>query len=513
MGYALWQAMRNAVADGREPGARFTTLAGRPASPRPGDNSEAAPPQAPLPLPMQRAAFVMVVMAATHSLLEYPLWYSYFLLPAAFAFGLCLERPDPRDQALAAADRGTVTRPLVLAPMLLILATTLALYDYMRVVDHLRAAGATPRRSSKRIADGRRSILFAHHADYAAATVVEHPSTVMKAFQRAPHFLLDARLMLAWAKALDEAGETDKARFVAARLKEFRNDQAAEFFAPCAAASASAADRRPCGRPAAAASAPARPGSAPAALPFQCLGAGQAGQLPRLQIHAPAPASPGSAASRPTCRRASRAGARRRSPCRGRPPCTCRRPSAGRPAPRSAPPSRRRCGRASRPGRCSAARWRRASTSNSTAMRVIAIGWQSGTSSEVRLAPWIAATRATPRTSPFVAPPDSISVSVSGRIRIAPPARATRCVSAFADDVDHVRLAVGVEVGQLAHRRRSRGPKRKGKRFRCTTARCAAGGRPRPASGSPRRAASSSGVVDPGLARADHPRGRRTSRA
>ena len=29
MGYALWQAMRNAVADGREPGASFTTLAGR----------------------------------------------------------------------------------------------------------------------------------------------------------------------------------------------------------------------------------------------------------------------------------------------------------------------------------------------------------------------------------------------------------------------------------------------------------------------------------------------------
>ena len=91
----------------------------------------------------------------------------------------------------------------------------------------------------------------------------------MKAFQRAPHFLLDARLMLAWTKALDEAGETDKARFIAARLKEFRNDQAADFFAPCAAASTPAANG-PCGD-AAAALAPARAGSAPAALPYQCL--------------------------------------------------------------------------------------------------------------------------------------------------------------------------------------------------------------------------------------------------
>ena len=153
--------------------------------------------------------------------------------------------------------------------MLLILGATLALYDYMRVVI-IFAPPANAAPLDKRIANGRRSILFAHHADYAAATVAEHPGTVLKAFQRAPHFLLDARLMLAWAKALDEAGETDKARFIAARLKEFRNDQAAEFFAPCAAASVPAANG-PLKAPPAAASAPARAGSAPAALPYQCL--------------------------------------------------------------------------------------------------------------------------------------------------------------------------------------------------------------------------------------------------
>ncbi|MGZ5207370.1 MAG: PglL family O-oligosaccharyltransferase, partial [Caldimonas sp.] len=144
----------------------------------------------------------------------------------------------------------------VIASMALILCGTLALYDYMRVVI-IFAPPADAAPLDKRIADGRRSILFAHHADYAAATVVEHPSKVMKAFQRAPHFLLDARLMMAWARALDEKGETDKARYVAQRLKEFHNDQAEEFFAPCASA------------PAASASASAA--SAPAKLPFQCL--------------------------------------------------------------------------------------------------------------------------------------------------------------------------------------------------------------------------------------------------
>ena len=252
MGYALCKAVRNAVADGRAPGARFTTLSGTPAAGAAGDDGDAAAPPAG-PLPMQRAALVMVLMAATHSLLEYPLWYAYFLLPAVFAFGLCLERVDSRDAALAAADIGRVTRPLVLASMLLMLLTTFALYDYVRVVI-IFAPPADAAPLDKRIADGRRSVLFGHHADYATATVAEHPGTAMEAFRRAPHFLLDARLMLAWAKGLDESGQTDKARYVAARLREFRNEQAEDFFAPCAASAASA---------------PARAASAP--LPFQCL--------------------------------------------------------------------------------------------------------------------------------------------------------------------------------------------------------------------------------------------------
>ena len=268
--WALWLAAQCAVADGREPVARFTRLF----------KTNADLPSSTERMPMQRAAFVMVVMVAVHSLLEYPLWYAYFLLPAAFAFGLCLERPDARDTALAASSSGDVTRPFVLASMALILGATLALYDYSRVVV-IFAPPAHAAPLDRRIADGRRSILFAHHADYAAATVVEHPGKVMKAFQRAPHFLLDARLMMAWARALDENGETDKARYVAERLKEFRNEQADEFFAPCTAlpaagASALRSPSAPAGSSVASASggaaaSGAAAASAPAVPPFQCL--------------------------------------------------------------------------------------------------------------------------------------------------------------------------------------------------------------------------------------------------
>src|SRR5258708_36485018 len=61
------------------------------------------------------------------------------------------------------------------------------------------------------------------------------------------------------------------------------------------------------------------------------------------------------------------------------------------------------------------------SAAKSTTIEVIATGWQRGINSEVRLAAWIAAMRATPRTSPFFAVPEVTRASVAGRMRVAPP--------------------------------------------------------------------------------------------
>jgi hypothetical protein len=197
---------------------------------------------------VHRAAFVIVLMVLLHSLLEYPLWYAYFLLPAAFAFGLGVERPASAAalQALpvAAPKSRDKTRPLLVASMVLMMGGLLSLADYLRVVRIFAPAeNAAP--LAERILAGQRSVFFAHHADYAAATTAERPSEAMAAFVRAPHYLLDARLMMTWAKALNEAGKVDEARFVAQRLREFKNSGAAEFFQPCEAPGAADAARPP----------------------------------------------------------------------------------------------------------------------------------------------------------------------------------------------------------------------------------------------------------------------------
>ena len=192
-----------------------------------------------------RSAWMMVLLVVWHSLLEYPLWYAYFLLPAAFAWGLCLGADAPRQTR-----RGSepAARPVRASPVrqgvtaqgvaLLTAALTLAAGGLASVIDYLPVAAifepaddAPP--LADRIAAGRRSWLFSHHADYAAATTSQSPDDVLRAMDGAKHFLLDTRLMMAWANALAEVGDVERARHVAARLREFHNAASKGFFAPC----------------------------------------------------------------------------------------------------------------------------------------------------------------------------------------------------------------------------------------------------------------------------------------
>ena len=131
------------------------------------------------------------------------------------------------------------------AGVALLLGALAAVADYARVAPIFESGpGAPP--LAQRIATGQRSVLFAHHAHYAAATVTATPASEMASLQQAAHHLLDTRLMMAWARAYADAGDLERARHLAARLREFRNPDAAAFFEPCAAAEpgAPAAARR-----------------------------------------------------------------------------------------------------------------------------------------------------------------------------------------------------------------------------------------------------------------------------
>jgi hypothetical protein len=191
----------------------------------------------------RRVALMLLLMIGLHSMLEYPLWYAYFLLPAAFALGVALSPGDSSAGTNKAAP--PLSRPAVRAGFsttvaggVMVFGAVAAALDYRTVarIYNPPEFGAAP--LEVRIVSGQRSLLFGHHADYAAATAFGEPLAPLSpsqdlAFRRAPHQLLDVRLMIAWSQALAAQGDMDKARWLAARIREFRSPGADEYFAPC----------------------------------------------------------------------------------------------------------------------------------------------------------------------------------------------------------------------------------------------------------------------------------------
>lgn len=212
----------------------------------------------------------VAAMAALHSLLEYPLWYAYFLLPAAmvWALGLAarggaplLPRADDT-QPLGTQPAGTMPHtkpwswPSASLGMVVVVGAVWCAIDY-QFAANIYAPRPWAGALSDRIAFGQDRLWFGYQADYAQATGpdADEPSLPPSAFARTLHNLVDSRLMIAYARSLAEHGEVDKARYVVARLREFKSRLGKEFVAPCAILPATA---------------PAASSAGGAERPFQC---------------------------------------------------------------------------------------------------------------------------------------------------------------------------------------------------------------------------------------------------
>ena len=175
--------------------------------------------------PLRRAALMIVLTIGLHSLVEYPLWYAYFLLPACFALGLALPAGDDAPSASAG--------PWPWLGGLLIVGSLYAVWDYGRIVAiYSPSEDAVP--LTERIATGQRSLFFSHQADYAAATSLSTGPVALAAAKRTAFNLVDARLLMQWSRSLEATGDIEGARYLADRLREFRNPTGDTWFAGCA---------------------------------------------------------------------------------------------------------------------------------------------------------------------------------------------------------------------------------------------------------------------------------------
>ncbi len=181
-----------------------------------------------------RSALLIVLVMGLHSMLEYPLWFAYMLLPTAWAFGLAVGTATASGAAAPAgsdAARVASRNWRAVGAMMVVLAAS-AWIDYLNIVD-LFLPRSTSLPFDERIARAQASPLFSNQADYVAVTDRPLTPAMLPVIQRSSHVLLNGRLMFAWANLLYQKGEVDKARYMAARLREFNLPGPKPWYAPC----------------------------------------------------------------------------------------------------------------------------------------------------------------------------------------------------------------------------------------------------------------------------------------
>ncbi|HEY9023706.1 MAG TPA: Wzy polymerase domain-containing protein [Burkholderiaceae bacterium] len=177
-----------------------------------------------------RASLMLVVVMGLHSLLEYPLWYAYMLFPTAWAFGFAVGAGKG-----LGADGSASAAPLRAwrwAGALLVVLAPSAWLDYLNIVS-LFMPKPTSLPFEERIARAQTSPLYGNQADYVAITNLPLSPDTVKLIPRSAHVLLNGRLMYLWANVFNAQGQSDKARYLAARLREFDLAGPRPWFAAC----------------------------------------------------------------------------------------------------------------------------------------------------------------------------------------------------------------------------------------------------------------------------------------
>jgi O-antigen ligase len=161
----------------------------------------------------------MVTVAMLHGMVEFPLWFAYFLLPCAWLWGWALSPSVATDPA---APR-TSERPTPQVPWLT-LGGAVAFAGFLAWMDFVRAmpaglAQSDPVSTARHIEMARNSVLFRHFADYRQA--LADAQAPIELFRSARHVVIDTPLLRAWADAMARDGHIDEARHLDLRLRKF----------------------------------------------------------------------------------------------------------------------------------------------------------------------------------------------------------------------------------------------------------------------------------------------------
>lgn len=107
-----------------------------------------------------------------------------------------------------------------------------AVDDYQKIdAIYQPPEGAPP--IEQRVAAGRKALIYGYLADRFAGTLAVKGTRTLEPYKTATRQVLDMRLLISWALAMEETGHLDKARYLAQRVKDFNDPVAQQFFDAC----------------------------------------------------------------------------------------------------------------------------------------------------------------------------------------------------------------------------------------------------------------------------------------
>jgi O-antigen ligase len=165
----------------------------------------------------------MFGVVLTHSMVEHPLWFAYFLLPSAVLLAMWVGRSCATHATIAEAPRATQRRLIdnaIAATFALVLAIAIAwtVHGYRRVMN-IYANADDSARATTLAQHAMRHWLYGYYGDFAAIMLAGDVATV-DLFARPIRATLDENLLVAWSRALSRAGEYNKSAYVADRARE-----------------------------------------------------------------------------------------------------------------------------------------------------------------------------------------------------------------------------------------------------------------------------------------------------
>lgn len=171
----------------------------------------------------KQSALAMLSVAFIHSLVEFPLWFLHFLLPLAMVLALAAaERKVGSAHSLAAPRPQAKAVTYVVAAAIFGISIAAAAWYWRGAwqLTEIYAHANDPVRAAETASQASRHVVLGYYGDYAQIMLAGEDAT-LTLFTRPTRVLIDERLLLAWARAHERAGDFARASYLFDRAREF----------------------------------------------------------------------------------------------------------------------------------------------------------------------------------------------------------------------------------------------------------------------------------------------------